>query len=143
MLFRSAIVILRWIAAPTPRADASLTRSGTPGGAAFARTGKTADGSQDPGMNRSIAAALMVSGIASGAGAQQAVQWKVSDGGNGHWFRVVVIVGGISWTSAKEAAHALGGTLAMPKDGPEDAFCWALVSANDAVWNGVPGDCNT
>ena len=38
---------------------------------------------------RFMAAAATASSATFGASAQQAVQWKVSDGGNGHWYRLV------------------------------------------------------
>ena len=71
----------------------------------------------------------------------QPVQWRVEDGGNGHWYEVVVVSGGIRWTTAKVAAESRGGTLAMTQGEAEDAFCWSLVSGNDAIWSGVPVDC--
>jgi hypothetical protein len=39
------------------------------------------------------------------------VQWRVEDGGNGHWYRLV-FDGHPSWTEAKQLAEQLGGYLA-------------------------------
>ena len=44
-------------------------------------------------MKNLIQAAVVTLFAASAAHAQQAVQWKVSDGGNGHWYRFVIDAG--------------------------------------------------
>jgi hypothetical protein len=51
-------------------------------------------------------AIVAVNGVAS---AQDAVEWKVSDGGNGHWYRVNRAP--LRWSAARTAALALGGDL--------------------------------
>jgi len=48
--------------------------------------------------------------IASAASAQTAVEWKVSEGGNGHWY--ALSSDGGSWEYAKASSEALGGHLA-------------------------------
>jgi len=47
--------------------------------------------------------------IASGALAQNAVQWRVEDGGNGHWYAVDATQSG--WLAARTRAVAAGGDL--------------------------------
>jgi hypothetical protein len=89
-------------------------------------------------IQAAITLALLTS---SAVHAQQAVQWKVADGGNGHWYQVLVVPGGIRWTSARAQANSRGGDLATPKSVAEDDFCWGLVQANESLWNGVPAEC--
>jgi hypothetical protein len=51
--------------------------------------------------------------IAAGASAQDAVQWRVEDGGNGHWYRIVVRpYGPYNWNMTRADAQAVGGDLA-------------------------------
>jgi Lectin C-type domain len=114
----------RWLVsqgnpAPSASAGASLRDSGPPGGASFAQPGTAPGHEQDSGMNRSAAAALVagVAGlaIAGGAGAQNAaVQWKVSDGGNGHWYKIVSLAGTgkVYWSTCRDSAMSVGGDLA-------------------------------
>lgn len=47
--------------------------------------------------------------FASSALAQGAVEWKASEGGNGHWYRVNRVP--LLWSSARSAALSLGGDL--------------------------------
>ena len=54
--------------------------------------------------------ASMAGGGAASAADAPAVEWKVSNGGNGHWYQGVV--GSISWNNARIAAIARGGDLA-------------------------------
>jgi hypothetical protein len=70
--------------------------------------------------------------IASTAQAQQAVQWKVSDGGNGHWYQVVLQ----RRPFAESANHAtsVGGFLAEIDSSTENSFCFGLASADLAAW---------
>ncbi len=58
------------------------------------------------------------------------VQWDVSSGGNGHWYKPVPGFPGITWTRANELAQAEGGYLATLTSAEEDAFVFSLV-AND------------
>jgi hypothetical protein len=47
---------------------------------------------------------------ASTAQAQQAVQWRIEDGGNGHWYLGLRLSeDAVSWTHARTHAQALGG----------------------------------
>ncbi len=43
--------------------------------------------------------------------AQGAVQWRVQDGGNGHWYQVVRVAGGVNFTDAANLAAGRGGHL--------------------------------
>jgi hypothetical protein len=63
--------------------------------------------------------------LSAGASAQDAVQWRVEDGGNGHWY----FLDGpyyANWTSAKAAAEASGGHLVTLTSPQEQAFAAAV-----------------
>ena len=68
-----------------------------------------------------VGAALAI-GDASHA---QAVQWRVEDGGNGHWYQLIVS-GPISWANARLACEELGGHLATPRSATEDSFILSI-----------------
>ena len=63
------------------------------------------------------------------------VEWKVSDGGNGHWYQLV-ISGAITWTAAKTACEQHGGYLVTPTSINENAFVTQLGNRVDhpAAW---------
>ena len=71
---------------------------------------------------------LMAIGVAAavsaGASAQDAVQWRVVDGGNGHWYLPVYEF--VSSPTAHAAAVARGGYLATFLSAQENAFIAAL-----------------
>ncbi|MFM1803269.1 MAG: hypothetical protein RL136_148 [Planctomycetota bacterium] len=83
--------------------------------------------------------------IAAGASAQDAVQWRVEDGGNGHWYEHRVHPTYISWFGARDEAAASGAHLATLKSAAENAFAFALIPASmhqPGAWLGgfqVPG----
>jgi hypothetical protein len=64
--------------------------------------------------------------IASAATAQNAVQWRVEDGGNGHWYQVIATTNPISWADADAGARARGGLLASVTSAEENSFVRAL-----------------
>ena len=49
--------------------------------------------------------------VATAASAQTAVEWKVSEGGNGHWYLSRVVGEGVTWEQARDSAIAAGGAL--------------------------------
>ncbi len=53
--------------------------------------------------------------------AQQAVQWRVEDGGNGHWYQLVAAQG-VSWSTALSQSQGLGGSLATLVTPAENGF---------------------
>ncbi|MEY4116952.1 MAG: hypothetical protein RLZZ116_280 [Planctomycetota bacterium] len=75
--------------------------------------------------------------IASVATAQNAVEWRVADGGNGHWYQVVSATGPITWSVAKLAAEAKGAHLVTLTSAAEEARVWAIASA-PAAWVVIP-----
>ena len=83
-------------------------------------------------MKIRIQAAVVALFAASVSQAQQAVQWKVSDGGNGHWYRFVrdVPTQFVPWTTARDRSVAEGGYLTCIGSSVENDFVWALVLAS-------------
>jgi hypothetical protein len=88
-------------------------------------------------MNRlmAISAAAVVT---AGASAQNAVQWRVEDGGNGHWYQRTASVDPPSWNLARQEAERLGGFLVTIHSEAENAIVRALVEVSGAthVWIG-------
>jgi len=91
---------------------------------------------------RSVAlfASVLVAGVA-GAQSTQAVEWKVSEGGNGHWYQGVVLseTSEVSWSSARNHAKAVGGDLASLTSLSEANWVYATVVSNTALWQGTFG----
>jgi hypothetical protein len=69
--------------------------------------------------------------MTTGAMAQQAVQWRVEDGGNGHWYRAVDAATG---DSAIMLAASLGGNLATIANAGENAFVKQVFLATGKQW---------
>jgi hypothetical protein len=112
---------------------------GATGGSVEGRPGSTAVRSaiaagddrrqeQDPMKSPGVRAAVMagVVMVASSAGAQQmpAVQWRVEDGGNGHWYQRTELMP--DWDTARLYAGARGGHLATISSLSENEFAAAL-----------------
>ena len=104
-------------------------------------------------MKTMIQAAAVTLFAASAAHAQQAVQWRVQDGGNGHWYSLVPE--SRLWPDARDRAVALGGHLAtttsqaeldflkpmMITDGGErDYFLGSRRDAVGSPWYWVTGE---
>ena len=75
-------------------------------------------------MKSVMALVLAGSGVAV---AQDAVQWRVEDGGNGHWYKFVD--SSLNWLEANDAATALGGHLATLTSASENEFAKQLVAS--------------
>ncbi len=74
-------------------------------------------------------AACLVLAVSTPVLAQQAVQWRVQDGGNGHWYQLRFI-GSRSWNLHRESAEALGGHLVTITSQGERNFVRALIPLN-------------
>jgi hypothetical protein len=74
------------------------------------------------------AGAVSVANSAHAQSTPQAVQWRTQDGGNGHWYQVVVVPEGISWTNAKATASSRGGYLASVRSTPESNFLKSIIA---------------
>ena len=79
-------------------------------------------------MKSMAAVALATSGLITNIAAGDAVEWRVADGGNGHWYEGVAVAADISWDAAKVACESRGGHLATLTSPAEDDFLWALAS---------------
>ena len=89
---------------------------------------------------KSMAAFALASGIASSSMATDAVQWRVEDGGNGHWYEAVVLqAGGLNWPAARLIAQAQGGDLASLETSEEGSFAGPLVNFSQfsGAWIGL------
>jgi len=83
-----------------------------------------------------ILSSVFVLIASSAAQAQQAVQWKVSDGGNGHWYECSDVAS--PWSIAKTAAEAMGGHLATINSSSENAFVHGIATVSGAgTWLGA------
>jgi hypothetical protein len=83
---------------------------------------------------RSLMAGVVGVGVmAAGAVAQSAVQWRVEDGGNGHWYRFVVAT--VNWTTAQTVSSARGGHLVTLSSVTEAQFVRTLGS--EVCWIGL------
>jgi hypothetical protein len=92
------------------------------------------DGSLDMKSLNGVADVAAWSALAVGgaAHAQEAVQWRVEDGGNGHWYSIDTEER--EWLDAKLAAEASGGTLATFTSAAE----WGRVADFIAVHSTTP-----
>lgn len=59
----------------------------------------------------------------------QWVEWKVSDGGNGHLYMAVPGSSGLTWNVADQLAQAQGGYLATITSQAENAFVFSLINS--------------
>lgn len=61
--------------------------------------------------------------------------WPVAEGGNGHYYRLVLAkAGGITGTDAKKKAEAMGGYLATLTSMAENDFAYALVAKDPSAF---------
>ena len=67
------------------------------------------------------------------------VEWKISEGGNGHFYEVVYVPERISWTDAKTDAELKGGYLATTTSAEENSFVFSLVTTPACWTSGTPG----
>ena len=92
-------------------------------------------------MKNLIQPAVVTLLAASTAQAQQAVQWKVSDGGNGHWYQSQS--DRIDWPAAKLSAERMSGHLATITSSQEMSLAFS-VTGPFPHWLGgkqAPGSC--
>jgi hypothetical protein len=94
--------------------------------------------------------ALLALAFSSPCLAQQAVQWRVEDGGNGHWYEFVRVAVHTTWPSARESCLASGGDLAIVSSQQLTSFLDALYPAStnacfiggqfaDGTWRWIDG----
>lgn len=86
-------------------------------------------------MHRSLVKLLVVPSLAGLANAQSAVQWRIEEGGNGHWY-LREARGGRGWTGLRAAADAVGGHLATMTSAAERDWLVANVLGGAACFLG-------
>jgi len=79
-----------------------------------------------------VAVAMLA--LSSNAFAQQAVQWRVEDGGNGHWYRVVSA--STCWPDAVLLSESFGGYLTALNTTGEQSFVMTALAPIGEVWVG-------
>jgi hypothetical protein len=67
-------------------------------------------------------------------GSPCAIEWKVEEGGNGHWYELIEDQVITSWPQAKTFAEARGGNLATVLSVAESDFIWTHLASNPAGW---------
>ena len=78
--------------------------------------------------------------ISSGAIAQNAVQWRVEDGGNGHWYDGERFPPeGRSWTESRAFALSRGGDLVSLNTLQERTWVFANVASRASLWTTTMG----
>jgi len=88
-----------------------------------------------------ILAAMAAAGIsAAGAMAQDAVQWRVQDGGNGHWYSVYQDSVPSDWASIRQVASSRGAQLVTLASAGEAMFVYSNVGS---VWIGLHAAAGT
>ncbi len=96
----------------------------------------------DPAMNLKNSARVAVLAVtaavtANGALAGDAVQWRVADGGNGHWYGISASA--TTWATASASARSAGAWLADIEADQEGVFIaslWAMFGLTDGAWAG-------
>ncbi len=63
-----------------------------------------------------------------------AVEWRVQEGGNGHFYEVVVPGSPVSWVQARKAAVFAGGYLATMTSAAENTFVANLAAQKPDAW---------
>jgi hypothetical protein len=97
---------------------------------------------ESPAMRAAGLAFVVSVGVVSGVvNAQEAVQWRVEDGGNGHWYGSLEFDSPTSWTAAGTQAVALGANLACLETEEEnrwiaDAFVGRIGFPLGQAWIG-------
>jgi hypothetical protein len=92
-------------------------------------------GDKESGMIKNLSVVGVVSMVVvSQAVADGAVQWRAEDGGNGHWYAVVVTDGDISWSAAQVSAISNGGDLAKISSSNCMQFVFTITANTPGAW---------
>ena len=62
------------------------------------------------------------------------IQWRIEDGGNGHWYQAIAEPN-LLWEDAQELAISMGGYLATPTSPEENQFIYEMIEPMDSMWN--------
>jgi hypothetical protein len=90
-----------------------------------------------PRVSIALLSSSLIAGIVS-AQSTQAVEWKVSEGGNGHWYGLRTYSSVLPWAQADLDSQAIGGHLATILSESEDVFVFSVANS-PAAWQGVLG----
>jgi hypothetical protein len=85
---------------------------------------------------RTVAAVALMSGAVASHANGQAVEWRVEDGGNGHWYEVRVVPAGTTWITCRNEAENTGGYLACLTSSEEHNFVFVAFSKTSMAWGG-------
>jgi hypothetical protein len=90
---------------------------------------------------KSLATVVCVVGLLAGsAAAQGAVQWRVEDGGNGHWYgHASVAISDATFWQCQGAAAALGGHLPTISNAAENAFVRGTIGGGIGLYHSPGG----
>ena len=69
------------------------------------------------------------------------IQWRVEDGGNGHWYRAVNPSSLVSWYEARDQCEAVGGHLVTFTSAEEHSFVYDRLASNAVLWHGQKCNC--
>ena len=98
-----------------------------------------AQAGESPEMKRLMAIGVAAAAMTAGAGAQDAVQWRVEDGGNGHWYAFKAESTVICWHDARALCELQGGHLASITSPAENQLLLSLtIPNNPGVVQGGP-----
>jgi hypothetical protein len=87
---------------------------------------------------RTGGAAAVVLAAVSCAHAQDAVQWRAEDGGNGHWYTTLRFTHSLNWPDARHEAFQLGADLVSLETLEEQAWASdAELQPAESVWIGL------
>ena len=79
-----------------------------------------------------VSSALAVSAASH---AQEAVQWRLEDGGNGHWYQLRLAGYPATWDSCRSASDMIGGHLATLTSAEEHAFVGSYAAQFPSGWS--------
>jgi hypothetical protein len=91
---------------------------------------KTKKFSSDVVLGAAAAAAVSMSALAG-----DAVQWRVADGGNGHWYQGIVPAPLVTWFEAKSRSESLGGHLVTFTSTDEHQFVYSRIAQFPEIWH--------
>jgi hypothetical protein len=77
---------------------------------------------------------LMTTAYGTQASAGDPMQWRVEDGGNGHWYQVFSNSHESSWEQARQFAEDRGGCLATFEEGGEFEAIVAPIASDPSIW---------
>jgi hypothetical protein len=81
------------------------------------------DGDQAMSAKNRMRAAVVAAAAATGSAlAQDAVQWRVEDGGNGHWYQFIETTNPRTWQPTRNWAQSIGAHLATITSAEEQTF---------------------